>query len=85
LPEVIVCLLDLFRAYPGGIAALALRSGVPQHTIYRVANASHSRAPLRALSALAEVVAAQPVLGETWRVHQLVQKWEDARAVATAG
>jgi hypothetical protein len=80
-------LLDLFRAYPGGVAALSEQSGVAQHTIYRVANGTHSRVPLRALSALSEVLAAQPLLGETWRFDRVASKWEDAhsRTVATAG
>lgn len=82
-----ISLLDLFRVYPGGVAALSEASGVPQHTIYRVANGAHSRAPLRTLEALSTALAAQPLLGETWRFDRVVEKWEDAhsRTVTTAG
>lgn len=81
----ITSLLDLFRAFDGGVVGLSKASGVPQHTLYRIGNGAHTRVPVLQLSAVARAFAGRTVLGQVWSVEELIQKWKAARVGASSG
>ena len=48
--------LEALRGFPGGMAALAGRSGIPLSVLYRVVNAEHARLPVRLLGKIADAI-----------------------------
>lgn len=69
-------LLDILRAYPGGVAQLSRDSGVPQHTLYRLGHRSHRRTPVRVLDQIAAAFQGKRILGRTYDAPALVDVWK---------
>lgn len=72
-------LLDLLRAYPGGVAALSESSGVSANVIYRLTQ--RRRRPVQEMSDLATTLRDANVRVEGKRVTEarLWAAWEDER------
>lgn len=68
-------LIDLFRAYPGGVAGLADDAHVAVHTLYRVANGEHEKMPVRALDAVSRALGHKRLLGRTHNLDSLTRQW----------
>lgn len=77
-------LLDLIRAYPGGVAQLATDSGVPAHTLYRFAHKEHRRKPVRTIDLIAPAFRGKEILGQTYDAHALAKLWDETVAAQEA-
>lgn len=76
-------LLDLFRAYPGGIGALAEASDLPVHTLYRLGHGQHHFRPVGQLNRLAKVLKGK-IHGHVCSLDELLALWEAARVAHEA-
>lgn len=77
-------LLDVLRAYPGGIAQLAIDSGVPTHTLYRLGHREHRLKPVRVIDQIAPMFQRTMVFGRTYDAHELAKLWEEQPAERSA-
>lgn len=77
-------LLDVLRAYPGGIAQLSRDANVPAHTLYRLGNREHRRKPVQAIDRIATVFRGKVVLGRSYEADDLLKLWEAMPAERSA-
>lgn len=69
-------LLDLLRAYPGGIAQLAKDTEVREHTLYRLGNGEHRKKPVQVIESVARAFQGKVVLGVTYDAPALAALWD---------
>jgi hypothetical protein len=86
-------LLDVFRAYPGGLEALESATEVKVRTLYRIAQGAHETVPGYYLTRIAQAFdralrvprpdrdwwRRQEPPVEPWRYQALMELWMDAR------
>lgn len=77
-------LLDILRAYPGGITQLAIDANVPAHTLYRLGHREHRRKPVQAIDRIATAFRGKVVLGRSYGVDDLLKLWEELPAERSA-
>jgi DNA-binding phage protein len=73
-------LLDLLRAYPGGITQLARDTGVPSHTLYRLGHKSHHRKPVRVIDQVATAFNGKRIFDATYDAHTIARMWDEQLA-----